>query len=138
MSHLEEKQKLSYQGMFYGMQRIDLLTISISGAGVFVVMNTLKFLVENKLPVTDVLKWAGAVFIVSILFNFVSQFFGYLSNKNDYLMYDCEINDNMENHSTYDKRAETQGNWTERFTWSSIVVMFIGLSMLIYYFLCHF
>ena len=40
MERIKDRQKLSAQGMFYSIQRMDLLIVSISGAGIYVCLET--------------------------------------------------------------------------------------------------
>jgi len=69
---------------WYAVGRMDLLVISISAGGVYVVLEVLKFLaLDKKFSDVDsiVLKVAGLIFIVTIAMNFISQMFGFWANK---------------------------------------------------------
>lgn len=70
------------QNKWYAIGRIDLLVVSISGGGIYIIFEAMKFIIENKLA-TDVslLKTSGVIFTISIALNFVSQVFGWNANK---------------------------------------------------------
>jgi hypothetical protein len=40
MEDIKERKKLAYEGMIYGLQRLDLLIITISGAGIYACLET--------------------------------------------------------------------------------------------------
>lgn len=66
----------------YAIQRIDLLVISVSGAGIYIVFETMKFVIQNGYTINrSMLIWCGALFAASILLNFISQWAGYYVNK---------------------------------------------------------
>lgn len=69
---------------FYSIKRIDVLVISLSGAGVIVAFEAMKFIVEQKLAISPIiLKWGGVCFAASILTNFLSQWSGYWANRHE-------------------------------------------------------
>ena len=117
MERIKERQKLSWEGMFYSIQRIDLLVISISGAGIYVCLETLKFNKENCMDIGSLIKISGCFFLIAIIVNFISQVFGRNSNYYDYLW--CEEKINSENNPNekqqkrikkYDKLSEHYSN----------------------------
>lgn len=90
-----EKRKNAVQGWAYSIERIDLLIISISGGGVYVIFETLKFF-RTAVPRVDppnliYLKLSGGLFIVSIILNIVSQFTGKKSNQEYIKACDADI-----------------------------------------------
>ncbi|GAA3643557.1 hypothetical protein [Flavivirga jejuensis] len=142
MEDLKERRRLSYEGLFYSIQRIDLLTISISGAGTYVCLETFKYLKENPVNYPVFIKIAGASFILAIIFNFISQIFGRKSNEQDYLMCDTEIKAGKKitkkdkcKIEMYDKKAATYATYTDNFTLVSLILMFLGLLTLLVFFL---
>ena len=82
---LFERKKMCHSGWFYAIQRIDLLIITISGAGVYVILEMLKFSRENPLPHLLALKVSGCFFIAAIIINFYSQITGMNANEQDML-----------------------------------------------------
>lgn len=142
MSRIKDRQKLSWEGMFYSIQRIDLLIVLISGAGIYVCLETIKYLSDKNLEINYIVKISGALFLFSIMINFLSQIFGYKSNEKDFLMCQTEI-DAGKNISEkekkeikkYDKSSERYSILTNRFNYTSIFFMFGGLIVIMYYFL---
>jgi hypothetical protein len=135
---------LSHQGWLYAIQRIDLLIITISGAGILLILETLKFSLENRLPCICVIKISAVLFVLAIIVNFISQFTG--KNANRYDMLWCQdmideiqhppINPNAEN--TNDLKSDFFSKWTRSLNLISMISMFLGLIMLIFYFLFTF
>lgn len=145
MSNIKEKQKLSWEGMFYSIQRIDLLIISICGGGIYVSLETLKYLTENNMNINCLIRIAGAFFLFGIIVNFLSQLFGYKANEQDFLM--CEKQIQCENNPTldeedyikkYDLKATFFSNWTTKLNYISVVLMFLGLLSIMFFFLIIF
>ncbi|MBS3993069.1 MAG: hypothetical protein KGZ87_05075 [Bacteroidetes bacterium] len=141
MKNTIERQKQSWEGMFYSIQRIDLLIISISGAGIYVCLETLKFLTETENDVNLIIKISAVFFLFAIIVNFLSQIFGYKSNEKDYLMCQTEIESDFKPNEfqqtqidNYDKISECYSKLTNWFNYSSMLLMFIGLITLMIYF----
>jgi hypothetical protein len=141
MERIKERQKLSAQGISYSIQRIDLLIISISGAGIYVCFETLKYLHDNNIDLHNLIKISGGVLLTGILVNFVSQFLGNKTNYYDYLY--CEEiiesgdNPNKEQQNKIEllnNKSDRYNNWTVKLTNTSAVVMLIGLILLSVYF----
>jgi len=75
-----KEQSTSY--IFYAIQRIDLLIISISGAGIYIIFQTLRFIKEQGMNLDLFwLKTGGVMFTLAIIVNFFSQWAGYKANK---------------------------------------------------------
>lgn len=130
-----ERQKLSYKGIYYNVQRIDLLIISISGAGVFACLQTLKFLFENEIPADPIIKIAGVAFLFAIIVNFISQLLGSKSNYYDYLMCDSDLDvyeggANTDKHKAdsaeYDEKSQSYTVLTDRFNYVSSGLMLLS------------
>lgn len=67
----------------YSIQRIDLLLISISGAGVYAGWDVFKYVHEHNIVVSfSLLKWSAGLFLVTIIINFFSQFTSFHTNNN--------------------------------------------------------
>ncbi len=142
MGNLIERQKLAYQNMFYSIQRIDLLIISISGAGIYVCFEAIKYLRTNNLCSSVWIKVAGALFLFAIIVNFISQLTSYKSNRDDYLKLDIETRSNDEltdeekaQIESYDQSADRFDWWTQRLNQTSMGLMFAGLFTLSFYFI---
>ncbi len=142
IQEVKDRQKLSWEGMFYSMQRIDLLIISISGAGIYVCLETIKYLTDASTCVSWQIKVSGATFLFAIILNFLSQLSGYKTNEKDYLMCQAEIEagnkiskSEQEQIDSYDRLSERYTTATRRFNYLSMLFMFIGLTSIMYYFL---
>lgn len=143
MIDYKERQKIVWQNMFYSIQRIDLLIISVSGAGIYLCLESLKFMYSNKLPVNYSLKVAAGLFVLSIVANFISQFLSYHSNMNDYLY--CvenqkEVQDDESQRKAiiYDDKSERFDKQNTYFNYISAGLMFIGLAVCFLYFVMTF
>lgn len=69
---------------FYAMQRIDLLIISVSGAGIYACWDVLKYVKSEKLcACLENLKVSGVLFLLAIIINFVGQWASYKANTKD-------------------------------------------------------
>jgi hypothetical protein len=69
---------------FYSMQRIDLLIISVSGAGIYVSLEIMKYIAASKIltlhqvsHLNNYFKMTGLLFTLSIIINFISQWSAY-------------------------------------------------------------
>lgn len=129
-----ERKNLSYSNMFYSVQRIDLLVIAISGGGIYVCFETLKYLSENHRCVSLWLKWSLFILLFSIILNFLSQMFGKKSNEHDYLMCLEAENQNRAEHDTHDRKSESYSKAVDFSNIASVITMFVGLSLLAIYF----
>ncbi len=150
MSKAKDRQKLSWEGMFYSIQRIDLLIVSICGAGIYVCLETIKYLSEKGYDLNILIRISGGLFLFGIMTNFLSQILGYNSNKQDFLMCQTEIDieekitngeqseitaEDKEEIDEYDERSEMFSKLTDRFNYLSMGFMFFGLILLMWYFL---
>ncbi|RKS42571.1 hypothetical protein BC962_3238 [Gillisia mitskevichiae] len=142
MERIIERQKLSSQGLFYSVQRIDLLIVSISGAGIYLCLETLKYLKDNNLELGNLIKWSGGILLLAIIINFVSQFLGNKSNYYDYLycgsILDAENNPDDAQQAEinkYDCISDVYDKFTTIFNYASAILMLSGLILLISYFL---
>ena len=143
MSDFKKRQQLSWEGMFYSIQRIDLLIVSICSAGIYVILETVKFLVERNSDVSWHLKIAGIAFISGIIVNFLSQICGYKANEQDYLMCELECDDqkvtkDRSQIDKHDRRADMFSNLTSKLNYISMGLLAIGLISLLTYFLITF
>ena len=145
MSKSNERQKLSWEGMFYSLQRIDLLIVSICGFGIYICLETIKFLSEKNQDTGLLIKISAGCFLAGIIINFLSQISGYKSNEQDFLMCDAEIDagenpdkNEQKEIDKYDKKSEKFSNWTSKLNYFSMGFMFAALILMMYYFLFTF
>jgi hypothetical protein len=79
----------------YSVSRFDILVISISSGGLYVIFETLKFYRDaaqyGKTYSSDLLNITGLVFTVSIILNFFSQWTAFRANKNEEKWVNLEI-----------------------------------------------
>ena len=158
MTNSEEGKKQSWDGMFYSIQRIDLLIISICGAGIYVCLETIKYIASTKTECKCLylIKFSAFFFLMGIILNLISQQFGYKANQQSYLMYDCEVEiDEIRTQSheeevveklkklekdknNYDKESEKFSNLTTTLNYTSMVFMFLGLIFTFIFFIITF
>jgi hypothetical protein len=139
MEKYKERKQMSWQGWFYAVQRIDLLIISISGASVYVILETLKYSSTNHLSNLWVIKSSGVLFVLCIVVNFISQFTGKKANELD-IRY-CEANIEEKEQAIiqkYDCLSNVYTGWTNGLNLTSLIIMFVALAALITYFLVSF
>ncbi len=143
MIDFKERQKTVWQNMFYSIQRIDLLVISVSGAGIYLCLESLKFMYSNKLPINCSLKVSAGFFVFAIVTNFISQFLSYQSNMNDYLycsesQKEVQDEDSKRKAILFDDKSETFNKWNNYFNYASAILMFVGLFICFLYFIMTF
>lgn len=142
MGEVKDRQKLSWEGMFYSMQRIDLLIVSICGAGIYVCLETIKYLSDKYLCISYFVRISGGLFLLGIIANFLSQIFGRNANKEDYLMCKTEIEageviseSERKKIDEHDKKSDFFSKITNQLNYISMVLMFLGLITIMIYFL---
>lgn len=130
----------SFKNAWYAIGRIDLLIVSISGAGIYSCFEMIKFF-ETKIPKHDVdyslLKYSSSLFVASIIINFISQFLSektnnvnaYYSNKKLLEI----IEDSETNCEEYGKLDCKMGIYDTVIEWSNYIsatTMLVGISIL--------
>nr|WP_121272670.1 hypothetical protein [Pedobacter schmidteae] len=143
--YYKQRKQICLSNLMYSVQRMDLLIISISGAGVYVVLEVLKFGYGKELKSPFVLKIAGILFILAIIINLLSQLTGKRANHHDVIFCDAHIDaddpptddqkDKIEHH---DSKSEFYSTLTHRLDKTSVVVLSLGLFLVILYFLINF
>ncbi|MCJ8288375.1 MAG: hypothetical protein HRT58_21875 [Crocinitomicaceae bacterium] len=128
LKEFRKRRDLSYSNLFYSDQRLDLLVIAISGGGLYVALETMKFFKEHDLEIDTIwlLKLAGIAFVVCIISNFVSQILSKLSNRYDYLMCDYAEDDYCKSQ-LYDSKSEKFDKLVTVTNWISYTLLFLGL-----------
>lgn len=144
MKHLEEKQKRTWEALFYSNQRIDLLLITISGAGIYVCLEALKYFNEKNIPISPIIKCSAVLLLSAIILNFISQWFSFKTHFFDYQVDDLNIaNENLKTKDKHvttilEKKSDCYSYWTNFTSNTSIISMFIGLILLLVFFLTTF
>ena len=119
----------------YSIRRMDLLIISISGAGIYIIFETLREFKKGKIEIDNsvFIVLSGILFLLAITLNFVSQRTGYKANHNEEsytLLKLREIEgktiDKCEQDSL-DKKVNRYNKITEALNICSIIFMFLGL-----------
>lgn len=134
--HLEEtKNKIHYS-----LERIDLLVISISGATIYIVFETLKFMYEQHQSFnTGLLIASGIITTFAIICNFISQWTGFLANKHEANHTEYELVGVLRKKKKQDILDQEKSNRssikfgfaTAIFNGLSTLLMIIGISFLV-------
>ncbi|WP_292944817.1 hypothetical protein [Olleya sp. UBA1516] len=134
----------------YSLKRMDLLVISISSGGLYVIFGTIKEFKTGKILVENsyLLSIAGILLLSSIIVNFFSQLSGYYANhyEEKYIFNELEIlsNESLKeinkekintSQKTNDSFVKTCNQFTDIFNFISIITMIIGISFLTGFFL---
>jgi len=125
----------------YSIRRMDLLIISISGAGIYIIFETIREAKTGdvKLDCTNLLLISGIAFLLTILTNFASQITGYLANNNEekYIQEELlrlEKKDwDKKRQKKIDKRITILNLTTDILNVLSVVGMLVGLGYLAYF-----
>ena len=120
--------------------------VSICSAGIYVSLETLKFLSTNNQEINYILKISGLLFVLGVISNFISQFCGLKANEKDYLMcqvkIDCEnleeTEDDEKEYLDYELASKKLSSWTGYLNYTSLIFMSIGLLTLLLYFFITF
>ena len=93
-----EHLKTTKEKSDYSQKRMDLLIISLSGASLYLIFQTLKEIKTGKIELenTYLLIPIGILLILTIISNFVSQLSGYKANFNEeeYIQIELELLEN--------------------------------------------
>lgn len=134
--HIEHLRLVKY----YSIQRIDLLIISISGAGVYTCFEIMKYIDNNPVLKTAhgfnvPFKWSGLCFIFAIIVNFVSQWTAYQGSSIALDSSKLELEEESEENKATIKKLDDASNGYRKFTvaanLTSNALMIIGLLILI-------
>jgi hypothetical protein len=134
---MEDHHKESKQRENYSNARLDLLTISISGAGLYIALETLKFLFEEKsgMPSWPV-KVAGVLFTCAIAVNFWSQHTGRRTNiaAAQWALYEALKEKNGHEYpeqDPFEKDRECFGRMTKWLNVAATLLMLGGVASLV-------
>lgn len=141
----KERRRDSIEGWRHSSRQKDVLTISISGAGIYVALETLKFSADHPTSDLWIIKLAGLLFVIAIIFSFISQDFGEKSNYNDVLMCDEIIDaddaptkEQEKEISKYDALSGYDTKIAGTLDNIALITMFIGLAVILIFFLITF
>lgn len=138
MQWMEDFHKESKQRENYSNARLDLLTISICGAGLYICLETLKFLLNT--PTLYMPSWpikiAGVLFTAAIAINFWSQHTGRRTNvaAAQWARYEALKEKNGKEYPDQDKFDKDRECFSRMTKWLNIVatiVMVIGVVFLV-------
>gem|GEM_PF-3069179 len=141
--HNLERHKRVWDALFYSHQRMDILIISISGAGIYTSLETIKYLNDKHLSINGSLKLGAIAFLLAIISNFIAQKISSHIYMFDYEIYDIDIVCDEEgiDKKQYKKRIKKLNKKSKRkdkenkaFNRISIVLMFAGLILLTNFF----
>ena len=138
-----DRQKFAQSNISYSTQRMDLLIISVSGAGVYLSMMTLQYILDKNYPASPIyLKVIAGIFLIAIIANFISQWASGKANTHDYLMCEYLRANNGQPSADEQAKADDHDTLAESFSkkvkfWnaSSMYLMFIGLAALAVFFI---
>ena len=122
----------------YSVRRMDLLIISISGAGIYIIFETLREFKKGQIEIcnSSLIIASGIFFLLAIMVNFLSQRAGYQANTNEESYTLLKLQEikgqevDEESQQKLDKKVNRYNKLTEILNISSIILMFIGLIML--------
>ncbi|GAA4075501.1 hypothetical protein GCM10022389_21530 [Flavobacterium cheonanense] len=137
-----ERQKRVWESYFYSHQRIDILIIALSSAGIYICLETMKYLYEhNACCINPIIKISAFFLVLTILLNLISQWYSTKIHYNDYDI--CEYcislseEDIMECKDEIKKREkviEENNKKSTNATKASFAFLFLGVSLLLIFF----
>lgn len=152
LSNLTEDQKIHYNAWNehlnntrertnYSIRRMDLLIISICGAGIYIIFETLREFKTGKIDINEdyVLATSGVLLLLAITINFISQVTGYFANdfEEKYIIEELKSIEGKEfdlpKQKEYDKNTISYNSWTKICNILSVILMFLGLGFLAYF-----
>jgi hypothetical protein len=147
-SELVKQKESNLEILKYGTQRFDLLVVSLSGGGIYVCLETFKYLhevgkeYESLIEVSNLVPITGSAFLLAIILNFLSQATSMASSNSEDKSLSLQI-DSIKNELTqketcdlekHNERSERFNNTTNWLNQGSAVVMFTGLILILVYF----
>lgn len=138
MDRIRDRQNRSWDGMFYSSQRLDLLIVSISGAGIYVCLETIKYLSDKCQDVNVLISISGGLFLFGIITNFISQLANHRANYEDYLMCEYQLDNDESNNIKIELHKNNALKFSKRtgtFNYISASFMGVGLLLLMIYFI---
>jgi hypothetical protein len=122
----------------YSIRRMDLLVIAISGAGIYIIFETLREFKTGKIEIENstILIWSGVILLLGIISNFISQVTGYHGNNNEekYIVEELKKIEGKKHDACLQKEYDNKVNqfnfWTDLLNVVSIVFMLVGVFLL--------
>ncbi|MCB0475841.1 MAG: hypothetical protein KDC69_09200 [Flavobacteriaceae bacterium] len=133
--HLKNTKELTS----YSIKRMDLLIVSISGAGIYIIFETLREFKTGNIDIDNpkLLLLSGISFLLAITLNFISQWTGYMANsfEEEYIRIELRKIEKEEDNEDcdqkrYDKKVQNFNKLTDILNALSILSMFTGLILL--------
>lgn len=134
LTRLQDRKMVMEKIREYSIKRIDILIISISGAGILLCLETLKFLIEEKKDNSLTLKISGVCFLLAIIVNFWSQFLAHESSENEIEGIKAELKDDEVEYRKYYNASDRYGRYVGWMNNTSSILMTLGLLFLLVYF----
>lgn len=125
----------------YSIRRIDLLIISISGGGIYVIFETLREFKTGNVQIENpnILLVSGLALLFAIMLNLFSQYTGYYSNNYEEKYINLELSkiegnkiDECEQENI-DKKVNFYNKLTDFFNTSSLLLMILGIILLAWF-----
>jgi hypothetical protein len=146
LDRLLKHQEHTKEYKIYSIKRIDLLIVSISSAGIYVVFETFKFFAKESTlnPNLSAIKVSGVLFVFSIVLNFISQFTANSANEYEVDSTEMEIQkakgDKVDECKLkkIDRLVKRYNRWTGRLNTTSTSLMIGGLGILTVFYLLIF
>lgn len=136
--YIKEVNKRTWDDLRTTHQRFDYLLITVDGAGIYLSLELMKFLYEHHKPIGVPLKAFGMCLVISIIFNFLSQFYSFnvchniLKIEQDLALYEGpEI-------KKYNKKVQIYSFLASFSMWISMILMIIGVIGLTIFLYCNF
>jgi uncharacterized membrane protein SirB2 len=125
----------------YAIRRFDLLLISLSGAGIYIIFETIREFKTGSVVIEDpkILIISGICLLFSIISNFLSQYTGYLANDFEekfIIIMLCKIaGDKFDEKKKKENNNESKRytKITNRLNKTSMALLFLGLGTLAYF-----
>ncbi|MCF6331724.1 MAG: hypothetical protein L3J11_00455 [Draconibacterium sp.] len=145
MDSISERQNFAKENITYSNNRIDLLLISISGGGIYVCLETIKYLSDNCRDPHWLIWVSGVAFLFTVIVNFIGQFVGKRVNELDYIMcqetIDAGDNPTAQQEADIketDEKADKVEKWINPINYICTGLMITGLSSILFYFILIF
>jgi hypothetical protein len=142
MEEVRERREFTHRGMVYSAQRLDILIVSICGAGIYIYFELLKYLLKEELCGHWVVSAFGIFFTFGLCFNFLAQWLAARTHYYDYLYcqqrIECKDKPNKEeqdNINISDNKSNKYDKLRHYTDGISMGLMFLGLGCLMSYFL---
>ena len=125
--YIKEVNKRTWDDLRTTHQRFDYLLITVDGAWIYLSLELMKFLYEDHKPIGVPLKAFGMCLVISIIFNFLSQFYSFnvyhniLKIEQDLALYE------EPKIKKYNKKVQIYSFLASFSMWISMILMIIGV-----------